>query len=73
MLLRRRRFVSSPSIPHLNINDFIRFQRLADCYPEQSSCLTQTKKRMGFLTTDRRELSVFESPADVMRSIAVVR
>ena len=41
--------------------------------PEQRICLAQTKKRVGFLTTGRRELSVFESPADVMRSIAVVR
>ena len=61
------------SIPDLNINNFICFQRLTDRDPQQRICLAQTKKRVRFLTTDRRELSVFESPADVMRSIAVVR
>src|SRR4051794_2978405 len=72
MLLRRRTFVSSPSIPHLNTNNFICFQRLTRRDAKQSICLTQTKQRVRFLTTDRRELSVFESPADVVRSIAVV-
>src|SRR5262249_15435754 len=61
------------SIPDLNINNFTCFQRLTDRYPEQRICLAQTKKRVGFLTADRRELLVFEFPADVMRSITIIR
>ena len=49
------------SIPDLNINNFICFQRLTDRDPQQRICLAQTKKRVRFLTTDRRELFVFES------------
>ena len=63
----------NPSIPDLNVNNFICFQRLTDRDPQQRICLAQTKKRVRFLTTDRHEFSVFESPADVMRSIAVAR
>ena len=61
------------SIPDLNINNFICFQRLTDRDPQQGICLAQTKKRVRFLTTDRRELFVFESAAEVVWSIAVVR
>src|SRR5206468_12111366 len=60
-------------IPDLNINDFICFQRLTDRDPQQRICLAQTKKRMGFLATDRPEFSVFEFASNVMRSIAIVR
>src|SRR3954470_4805681 len=63
----------SQSFPDLNINNFLCFQRLTRGNAQQAICLTQTKQRVRFLTTGWRELSVFKFPADVMRSIAVVR
>jgi hypothetical protein len=61
------------AVPDLNINNFISFQRLTDRDSQQRICLAQTKKRVRFLTTNRREFSMFQSPADVMGSIAIVR
>src|SRR5438034_10091621 len=59
-------------IPDLNINNLIRFQRLANGEPQQRIRLAQTEKRVRFLAANRSKSSVFESAANVMRSIAVV-
>jgi hypothetical protein len=60
-------------IPDLNINNFVRFQRLAEVKPQQRIRLAQSEKSVRFLTAYRRKLSVFKFPAKVMRSIAFVR
>src|SRR3954466_3144458 len=65
------RFMSH-SIPDLNINKFLCFQRLTGGNAQQAICLTQTKQRMRFLTTGGHEVSMFQSTANVMRPIAIV-
>ena len=60
-------------IPDLNINDFIRFQRLTDSQPQQRIRLAQTEKRVRFLVANWSKSSVFQSAANVMRAIAIVR